>query len=56
MPRRSAASARPTGFEVAVVPQVEVEGIRVSSSAIRQSLVAGDLATAARHAGTARTT
>ena len=39
------------GFEVAVVPQVEVEGIRVSSSAIRQSLASGDLATAARMLG-----
>ena len=39
------------GFEVAVVPQVEVEGIRVSSSAIRQCLVAGDLATAASMLG-----
>ena len=39
------------GFEVAVVPQVEVGGIRVSSSAIRQCLASGDLATAARMLG-----
>lgn len=39
------------GFEVAVVPQVEVEGVRVSSSAIRQCLVSGDLAGAARMLG-----
>ncbi len=35
------------GFEVAVVPQVEFDGVRVSSSAIRERLVAGELATAA---------
>jgi len=39
------------GFEVVVVPQVEVDGVRVSSSAIRQSLVAGDLDGAARMLG-----
>jgi len=39
------------GFEVAVVPQVEVNGVRVSSSAIRQSLVAGDLDGAASMLG-----
>ncbi len=39
------------GFEVAVVPQVAVEGIRVSSSAIRECLQSGDLATAARMLG-----
>jgi riboflavin kinase/FMN adenylyltransferase len=35
------------GFNVAVVPQVEVNGVRVSSSAIREALVAGNLAGAA---------
>ena len=39
------------GFAVVVVPQVEVDGVRVSSSAIRQSLVAGDLDGAARMLG-----
>ncbi len=39
------------GFEVVVVPQVEVDGVRVSSSAIRQGLVAGDLDGAARMLG-----
>ncbi len=41
------------GFEVAVVPQVEVNGVRVSSSAIRQCLVAGDLDWRGEHAGPA---
>lgn len=39
------------GFEVAVVPQVEVNGVRVSSSAIREALVAGNLAGAASMLG-----
>jgi len=38
-------------FEVVVVPQVEVDGVRVSSSAIRQCLTAGDLPGAARMLG-----
>ena len=39
------------GFGVVVVPQVEVNGVRVSSSAIRQCLVAGDLDGAASMLG-----
>lgn len=39
------------GFEVVVVPPVEVDGARVSSSGIRERLVAGDLDGAARMLG-----
>jgi riboflavin kinase/FMN adenylyltransferase len=39
------------GFDVVVVPPVEVDGIRVSSSRIREAIAAGDLRLAARMLG-----
>jgi riboflavin kinase/FMN adenylyltransferase len=39
------------GFEVTVVPPVDVDGIRVSSSRIREAVAAGDLALAERLLG-----
>ena len=42
---------RQRGFEVSEVPPYEVDGVRVSSSLIRQILQAGDLARAARMLG-----
>ena len=39
------------GFEVAVVPSVTAEGVRVSSTRVREALAAGDLAGAARLLG-----
>ena len=39
------------GFGVTVVPPVEVDGVRVSSSAIRQAITDGDLGLAARLLG-----
>ena len=39
------------GFSVTVVPQVEVDGVRVSSSVIRQAITEGDLGLAARLLG-----
>ena len=39
------------GFTVTVVPPVEVDGVRVSSSRIREAVAAGDLALAARLLG-----
>ncbi len=41
------------GFEVQALPSVMVEGIRVSSTAVRDALAAGDLAKAARYLGRA---
>jgi riboflavin kinase/FMN adenylyltransferase len=45
------AIGRVEGFGVEVVPQVEVNGVRVSSSAIRQCLASGDLDGAASMLG-----
>ncbi len=41
------------GYEVQALPSVMVEGIRVSSTAVRDALAAGDLAKAARYLGRA---
>lgn len=45
------AAGRSRGFDVTVVEPVEVDGVRVSSTAIRAALVAGDLAAARRMLG-----
>lgn len=50
-PATVAALGRELGFDVTVVPQFNLEGVPVSSSAIRAAIAAGDLATAERLLG-----
>ncbi|HUK02060.1 MAG TPA: bifunctional riboflavin kinase/FAD synthetase [Steroidobacteraceae bacterium] len=50
VPTLQASGAR-LGFEVDVLPPVQVDGVRVSSSAIREALARGELAQAARWLG-----
>jgi riboflavin kinase/FMN adenylyltransferase len=50
-PATVAALGHDLGFDVAVAPQFTLEGVPVSSSAIRAAIAAGDLATAERLLG-----
>jgi riboflavin kinase/FMN adenylyltransferase len=46
-----AAAGRELGFELEVLPAVTIEGVRVSSTRVRESLAAGDFAAAQRMLG-----
>jgi riboflavin kinase/FMN adenylyltransferase len=50
-PETVAALGRELGFDVTVAPQFTLDGVQVSSSAIRTAIAAGDLATAERLLG-----